>query len=109
MEKTWMPTVAGILDIIAGSLGLIVACGIAIIGSLMGIVPDFREFLPVYLLILVVPLVLVKILAIIGGIYTLRRKNWGLALAASIAAFLPFSPLGLAAIVLTALSKKEFE
>ena len=64
--------VAGILDIVAGSLDVI--------------------------------------LAIVGGIYALQRKIWGLALAGSIAAF--FTPswvLGVAAIVFTALSKNEFE
>ena len=34
---------------------------------------------------------------------------WGIALAGAIAAFLPFSLLGIAAIVLLALSKEEFE
>jgi hypothetical protein len=51
----------------------------------------------------------VGILAIVGGIYALQRKIWGLALAGSIAAFFPSWILGIAAIVLTALSKNEFE
>src|SRR4030042_1530462 len=109
MGKTWKPTVAGILDIIAGSLGLVVACALAISGSLMGIMPEFCQFLPLYFIIFVIPLALIKILAIVGGIYALQRKNWGLALAGSIAAFLPLSLVGLAAIVFTALSKNEFE
>ena len=52
---------------------------------------------------------IIGILAIVGGIYALRRKIWGLALAGSIAAFFPSWILGLTAIVLTALSKNEFE
>jgi hypothetical protein len=54
-----------------------------------------------------IPLIL-GILAIIGGIYALHRKKSGLALTGSIAAFLPFSLLGLASIILIALSKDEF-
>jgi uncharacterized membrane protein HdeD (DUF308 family) len=49
------------------------------------------------------------ILAIVGGIYALKRKKWKLALAGSIAAFFGSSPLGVAAIIFTALSKNEFE
>jgi len=47
--------------------------------------------------------------AIIGGIHALQRKKWWLALVGSVATFFPFSVLGMAAIVLTAMSKKEFE
>jgi ABC-type dipeptide/oligopeptide/nickel transport system permease component len=52
---------------------------------------------------------IISILAIIGGIYTLRRKNWGMALAGSIAAFFCSCPLGIAAIILIVLSKNESE
>jgi hypothetical protein len=57
------------------------------------------------------------LIAIAGGIFALRRKVWGLALAGAICAVYPahpwgpekFSPLlGLLAIVLVVLSKKEF-
>jgi hypothetical protein len=48
-------------------------------------------------------------LAVIGGIYALQREKFGLAVTGSIAAFLPFSLLGLASIILIALSKDEFE
>lgn len=48
-------------------------------------------------------------LALAGGISSLRRKRWGLVLAGAIAAFLPFSFLGLAALVLIVMSRKEFE
>jgi hypothetical protein len=60
---------------------------------------------------LAIPLAILAILAIVGGVYALRRKVWGLALAGSIASlFAPyFLLLAIAAIVFTALSKKEFE
>jgi hypothetical protein len=135
MGKTWMPTTAGILDIIAGSWGLILAllfallAGIlaiiagrwnlilallfALLGGVMRFVPDIPPDIPPYLFpiftALSLPFAIVGILAIVGGIYALQRKIWGLALAGSIAAFFPSWILGLPAIVFTALSKKEFE
>ncbi|MFC2050174.1 hypothetical protein ACFLTN_03235 [Chloroflexota bacterium] len=109
-KKTWMPMTAGILDIIAGSFGLIWALMLVFLGGVIRCVPDVPLFLWPIFTALAVPFAIVAILAIVGGIYALRRKLWGLALAGSIAAF--FSPswaLGVAAIVFTALSKNEFE
>jgi hypothetical protein len=116
MQKTWMPMTAGILDIIAGGFGLIAGLVLLIIGAVGSnfmayYVPQIPPAtLVVIFLCIAVPLIIVAILAIVGGIYALRRKIWGLALAGSIAAF--FIPwawlLGIAAIVFTALSKNEF-
>ncbi|MBM4446660.1 MAG: hypothetical protein FJ023_04815 [Chloroflexi bacterium] len=108
-KKTWMPMAAGILDIVAGSLGLIGVCGLTIGGGVMRMIPDVPRFLPPLFMGLAIPLAIVGILAIVGGIYALQRKNWGMALAGSIAAFFPSWVLGIAAIVFTALSKNEFE
>lgn len=49
------------------------------------------------------------IVAVVGGIYALQRKNWGLSLAGSILAFLYCRLVGIPVIVLIALSKNEFE
>ena len=108
-KETWMPTTAGILDIIAGSCGLICALVFVSLGGIMRFVPNVPTYLWPIFTALAVPLALIGILAIVGGIYALRRKVWGLALAGSIAAFFPSWILGLTAIVLTALSKNEFE
>ena len=109
MQKTWMPMVAGILDIIAGSWGLILALIFIFIGSVIRFVPDVPVYLFPIFTALALPLAILGILAIVGGVYALQRKIWGLALAGSIAAFFPCWILGLTAIVLTALSKNEFE
>jgi|SRR4030042_118998 hypothetical protein len=108
-NKTWMPMVAGILDIIAGSWGLILAFAFIFIGSVTRFVPDVPPYLFPIFTALSLPFAIVGILAIVGGIYALRRKIWGLALAGSIAAFFPSWIIGLPAIILTALSKNEFE
>ncbi len=121
MEKTWKPIVAGILDIISGISSLIgvLAMIIAIVvtssaamdipGMVFPEIEAILGFVPIILSIIAGILAFVGILAIVGGIFALQRKNWGLALAGSIAAFLPWLPLGIAAIVLTTLSKDEFE
>jgi hypothetical protein len=114
-KETWMPTTAGILDIIAGSFGLIGGVILLILGAVgSSVMPYLVPQVPTAVAVAIftsiaVPLIIIAILAIIGGIYALRRKVWGLALAGSIAAFFPSWILGLTSVVLTALSKKEFE
>jgi hypothetical protein len=108
-KETWMPTTAGILDIIAGSCGIIASLVFVFVGGILRFVPDVPTFLFPIFTALAVPIAAIGILAIVGGIYALRRKIWGLALAGSIAAFFPSWILGLTAIVLTALSKDEFK
>jgi hypothetical protein len=117
MQKTWMPMTAGILDIIAGGFGLIAGLVLLIVGAVGGnfmtyYVPQVPPATLVGIfLAIAVPLIIFAIVAIVGGVYALQRKIWGLALAGSIVAF--FIPwtwlLGIAAIVFTALSKSEFE
>jgi hypothetical protein len=115
MGKAWMPKVAGILDVVAGALslfiitvaaGFIIAITVSQGASLVKNVPDFMTYVAI-----ASPFLCLSILAIVGGIYALRGKKWGLALAGSIAAI--FAPwfwfLGIAATVFTALSKSEFE
>ena len=110
-EKTWMPLVAGILIIISAATKLVAAIGIGIFLSFINVWPHFAFGVPesAMLISIMVPYLILGIVAITGGIYSLRRKVWGMALAGSIAAFLPSSVLGLVAIIFVALSKKEFE
>ena len=114
-NKTWMPTAAGILDIVAGCWGLILSLMFVSIGAVMRYIPemytepDTSQYIFPIFTAMAVPIAILGILAIVGGIYALRRRIWGLALAGSIAAFFPAWILGLPAIVFTALSKKEFE
>ena len=51
---------------------------------------------------------LLGILAVAGGIYALRRKAWGLALTGSACGAVLAWFLGIPAVILIALSKKEF-
>ena len=86
MERTWKPTTAGILCIIAGIIGVIP--GIAFAASFIRGAGMFGA-----------PSIVLGIIAIVGGIYALRRKIWGLALAGSICALIGFVILGILGIL----------
>jgi hypothetical protein len=123
MQKTWRPTVAGIICIIAGAIvvftaGIIVAAGLASPPSTTG---DFT--LSIYLIMIFVmgPSITLGIVAIAGGVYALRRRVWGLALAGAIAlvviGFLviwilpPLAAVGIIgvlSIIFVGLGKREF-
>ena len=104
MERTWKPTVGGILAIIGGAIGTISGIVVAAVGSIgwfLGM-PWFSA--------IGAPLIILGVVAIVGGIYALKRKIWGLALAGSICALVgPLGLLGLLAIIFVSLGKGEFE
>lgn len=121
METTWKPVAAGVLDIILGTLNLL---GVFVVVGLLvafggGILAAIRiaELMPIWLsgmvhgilIILAILLAVSSALPLIGGIYAIQRKSWGLALAGSIVAILSMAPLGILATVLVALSRNEFE
>ena len=119
MVKTWKPVVAGILEVVSGAVGLIAVFGLSIAIGVTGgaFIPGTEHvpgFVPSLLTGIAIPLALVSILSLIGGIYTLQRKVWGLALAGSVAAIFASIPLlgglpvGITATVLVALSRDEF-
>jgi hypothetical protein len=108
-QKTAMPTVVGIFNIIVGAfcllgvLALIVAAAVA-----MPFVRDFT-LLPAFVITLIaIPVLVIGVLSVVGGMYALQRRNWGWVLAGSIASALVSHLFGIVAIVLTALSKNEF-
>jgi len=121
METTWKPIVAGILNIIVGVLNLIgmfliiivivaIGSGILALSTVINIMPMWLSgILQGVLIIIAVLLAVFSALPLIGGIYAVQRKNWGLALAGSIVAILSSTPLGIASTVLVALAKNEFE
>ena len=105
MEKTWKPTAAGILCIIGGVINTIWGIVFAVIGGLTG-----APFGMGWLGAIGAPAIVFGIIAIIGGIYALRRKIWGLALAGSICALIgPGGILGILAIIFVVLGKGEFK
>ena len=114
MEKTNKPTVAGILNIISGVLGLIVAASLFIgFGATSGALDiptgPIPGFVPGIVLGMAITSTIIAILALVGGIYAVQRKKWGWALTGSIAAVFSVFLLGIPAVVFIVQSKDEFE
>ena len=109
VKKTRMPKIAGILDIVVGSLILIVLLIFGVSPMIIAPVEAGIFHFDLSSLFMIVPALTIGLLAIIGGIFAIKRSKWRLALAGSIAAAINPTPLGIAAIVLVVLSKKEFK
>ncbi len=101
MEKTWMPTIAGLLNIVSGGLSLFVALGVGLVGLMLDT--------DIYHILWSTIFLITGILAIVGGFYAPRRKKWGLSLAGSIAALSPILLPGIVSIICIVRSKKEFQ
>ncbi len=104
MERTWKGTTAGILTIIGG------VCGIAIGAIVVTVGSAFMLGIPGLEMIAGIGggMIATGVIALIGGIFTLRRKSWGFALAGAILALFPIIPLGVLAIIFVSMAKKEF-
>ena len=117
-KRTWKSLVAGILDIVIGALNMLGVLGLVIAILIIG-TPDLvleRDISPLtvgqlngILGALAGYLFIMGLMAIIGGIYAVQRKVWGLALAGAIATTLTSTVVGVVSIVLTAMSKEEFD
>ena len=133
MEKTWKPTTAGILSIIAGVPATIGGIVIAVVGGSVvalgailwaEIIPGIETIpgmpvilgtVAIILGVLTIPLIALGIVAILGGIYALKRRKWYLALAGAICSLICTIPLqsaiilGILAIIFVTIGKGEFE
>ena len=108
MERTWKPTTAGILSIIAGVGQVIGGILFGIIGGVAGGLADIPMVTGIFEF-MAIPIVILGIVAIVGGIFALKRTKWALALAGSICAL--FGPwiLGIPSIIFVIMGKGEFE
>ena len=108
----WMPLTAGILDLVAGVpallIGILVAAGLGALGRLIG---RFSGVAGVGVIMgaIGVALIIFALIAIVGGVFALRKRTWGLALAGSIFALFCAWILGIPAIVFTVMGKKHFK
>jgi len=121
VNKKWMPIAVGIFDLISGVYLLLLT---SIVSSMIAYAYVGNVYVTPFLFaMLIVP----GILAIVASVYALKRKKWGLVLAVTITVLLlplpvliPIAyyggiipllntPLAIAAVVLIALSKKQFE
>ena len=113
MEKTAKPVIAGIFNIINGALGLLLSFSLFLLvfvssfdfENYLGIFPEFITVIATFFASIVL---LISLFILISGVYALERRYWGLSLAGSIMAALTAGALGIAALVLIALSRDEF-
>lgn len=128
MEKTWKPVAGGICSIVGGALAILGGVAFGLFGfwltgmhGLWGsgmwgpgmwgpgmMMPWGGGGL---LSLFGLPAILLGVVAVIGGVFALKRRHWGLALAGAICAVLtPMSlVLGAVAVVFIALARGEFE
>jgi hypothetical protein len=94
-ERTWKPTAAGILCIIAGVLILVIVGWVVVLN--VGGPSHEGGYGVIFLALVFAPIsilsIILGIFAIVGGIYALKRRRWGLALAGSICVLILGSPL----------------
>ena len=97
------------MDIVAGGLSLIVLFLFAI-GPMIIMPLNAGTFsLNWSLFLMVIPGLAIEALAVVGGVFAIRRRKYKWALAGSIAAAMIPPPLGIAAIVCIVLSKNKFK
>ena len=120
-NKTWKPMTAGILSIISGAPTAVGGIALAVVGegvtglgiiSLIKTVPWLSGILgvvAVFITAISIAMTVVGALAIVGGIYALKRRKWGLALAGSICSLFCNKILGILAIIFVSMGKSEFE
>lgn len=116
MDRSWMATWAGILEIVSGVLALLGGMVLAFAGTTLTLVPELSEE-PVEELPLAVATgivwallglcLLAALLMVVGGVAALRRSGWGWPLAGAITALFCVLPLGLFALILVVMAEPE--
>jgi Na+-driven multidrug efflux pump len=113
--------VAGILSIISGAFSVL-GLGWMVFSIYMfkfmfnepympynqGPPPEFFELITVVYSAFGLFFALLGALAVVGGIFSLKKRRWSIALAGSIASTIIFFPCGIAAVILVAMAQQEF-
>lgn len=117
MTTSNSPIVAGVLSIISGVIGIFIGVTLILFSVFFIYIESFPMDIPhdfPFVLLQVVSMVwgiillILAIAAIIGGIYALQRRLWGLALAGSIVSMMIFFPTGIPAVIFVSLAREEF-
>jgi len=120
-SRSGLPTAGGVLSIVGGTveaiIGVIAAVSVTILKLLLaaGLLPfspgprldHVLAMAPLLSIVVGVPMFALGVVAIVGGVYAIRRKVFGLSLAGAICA-LPSGILGILAVIFVSVSRKEF-
>jgi hypothetical protein len=122
MERTWKPTTAGVLTIIAGGLGICAGSLIVLLAIPLGLGGALAEAFSGLDIVggllygssgligmIGAGMIGLGAVAVAGGIYALKRRLWNFALAGAILAAICSIPLGVLAIIFVSIGKKEFD
>lgn len=116
MDRSWMPTAAGVLNIVSGVFALLGALALVFIGTVTLVVPEMTpeagDDLPLALasgLIwgLAALSLIAALLAVVGGIVALRRTGWAWPLTGAITALFCAMPLGIFALIFVILAEQD--
>ncbi|TET44030.1 MAG: hypothetical protein E3J66_01265 [Dehalococcoidia bacterium] len=120
-ERGGLLSAGGILSIIVGAFEVIGGGVMVAFAQVIGIIEPFWYPTPPYfggeysigatatvVTIIGAVLVILGILAIVGGISAIRRKSFGLSLLGAICALLPINVLGILAVIFVSLGRMEF-
>jgi len=105
-KKTQLSLAAGIIDIAAGGLSLV---SLLFVTIFLFVMVGSEEEMPFFVALIPLAMVIPGVLAVVGGIFALRRRSWVMALIGSIALVVISSVPGIAAVVLTVMARDEFE
>jgi len=115
MDRSWIPTVAGVLEIVAAICAFVGSLILAFVGVVISEVPDLQhdpdvplEILTGLMATLSALVFLGAVVSLVGGIAALRRRSWYWALAGAIAALFVMTPAGVVALVLVVVGEREF-
>lgn len=114
MKKDWMPVVAGVLEIVAGVCAFIGTAAVIFAVALINYLPEVQEedvpveLLTGFLVCIGIGLAILGLVGVIGGIFAVRRRGFGWAMAGSIAALFTATPLGVIALILVLVAEREF-
>ncbi len=115
MDRQWIPTVAGVLEIVAAICALIGALVFIFICGVINAIPELQhnpevpvELLTGLFLTISVLVFLGGVVCLVGGIAALRRRGWFWAVAGAIVALFVMAPAGVFALVLVLLGEREF-
>jgi hypothetical protein len=102
-----MRIAGGVLTIISGAM--MVGGGILATGVPWALIPEISAVLAEAPAGVGGGFIALGAVALVGGVYALRRRIWGLALAGAICAAFPSTPLGVLAIIFISIAKREFK
>jgi hypothetical protein len=114
-QLTWKPIAGGILSIVAGGINLFMGIILASVSrhEMWEYPRRFRDSMGFERLgvALGTILIILAIVAIVGGVFAILRRIWGLSLTGAICSLVPHPGmvLGIPALILISMSKDEFD